>query len=480
MKLIHTSIFLLLLTCHAETASLEAPKQSIEALQQQEEDNETRELIVEGTLASINEFPWFVSSTGDGYCGGSLIAPSVVLTAAHCSPFTVGGTVFIGATRRSSILGGAQFRTVTRMEMHPNYVDESNDFAYDLMLMQLSSPVTTIDPIAWNDDPAVPVGGTDVTVMGFGRLSFGDGPISLDLLKVNLDIVSDSECLGLYGRNNLNTEVELCAIGSQGLKQTGSACQGDSGGPLVMDATDPETGLTYPLQVGVVSWGIRCGSNIYPGVYARPSGVVDWMETTICDLSPDCNSTAFPTQSPVVTPAPQPTPPTASGPTPAPAVPTNPPTYVDTCICLSEPQCLQALCSRVSNQRVCEALGCDWFDGVAADPPPNVEDPDDNDADDVFPVEDESALDLEKAGFALLVGLAAAIVTFCLLCLLISICCNCCRRKEPRTRRRNPPSPNRQPNYPAVKRRQTDITEDMYVFSHPGEPSNTEISYASR
>ncbi|KAL7570126.1 hypothetical protein ACA910_019970 [Epithemia clementina (nom. ined.)] len=421
-------------------------------------DNQPRDLIVEGTLASVGDFPWFVSSTGGGYCGGSLVAPSVVLTAAHCSPFYAGGTVLVGATQRSSSYGGAVSRNIVKRIRHPKYNDTSGDFAYDFMLLELDEPVT-VEPLAWNRDPSTPESGTNVTVMGFGRTYFGDGPVSSDLLKVDLNIVSDDDCLGLYGRKNLNTDVMICAIGSPGATQSGSACQGDSGGPLVMTATNGDNGSTYPLLVGVVSWGIKCGSNVYPGVYSRPSGAVEWMETTICELSPDCNG---------YTTAPSP-PPTTSFPTISPApsgpiAPTPAPSQADTCVCLAEPQCLQDLCSRVSNEVVCAALGCVWRDGSIdnnATKPPNVEGSKGGAVNDdqVFQVEDDEPSDLEKAGYSLLVGLAAAAGTFCILAFITSFCC--CGRERKQTRRRNDETPSiRRTDYPEIKRRRTDSTND--------------------
>jgi len=68
-----------------------------------------------------------------------------------------------------------------------------------------------------------------------------------------------------------------------------------------MEATR-EDGLSYPLLVGVVSWGVECGHEYYPGVYAKPNGDVAWMEKTICELSPDCTPSS-PAPTPVPTEA---------------------------------------------------------------------------------------------------------------------------------------------------------------------------------
>eukprot|EP00522_Entomoneis_paludosa_P000260 CAMPEP_0172472392 /NCGR_PEP_ID=MMETSP1065-20121228/68310_1 /TAXON_ID=265537 /ORGANISM="Amphiprora paludosa, Strain CCMP125" /LENGTH=620 /DNA_ID=CAMNT_0013230527 /DNA_START=171 /DNA_END=2033 /DNA_ORIENTATION=- len=259
-------------------------------------DSEQRDLIVGGTLATVGEFPWFVSTTGGGYCGASLIAPSVVLTAAHCDGlFNPGRTLLVGPTKRDSTFGGALIRTVTRRIVHPLYDDDS--LAYDLMLVQINNPVTTIEPLEWNTNSSVPeAGGTNVTVMGFGRTEYETGPVSQDVLRVDLETVADNVCLNRYGANNLQTNIMMCARYPPS-GDPKSACQGDSGGPMITMATR-EDGSKYPLQLGVVSWGVGCGHAFYPGVYARPSGAVEWMKKTICTLSPDCTEPVLETTNP--------------------------------------------------------------------------------------------------------------------------------------------------------------------------------------
>lgn len=55
------------------------------------------------------------------------------------------------------------------------------------------------------------------------------------------------------------------------------ACQGDSGGPLMMRVD------TRWVQLGIVSFGNKCGEPGYPGVYTRLSEYVDWVNENTRD-----------------------------------------------------------------------------------------------------------------------------------------------------------------------------------------------------
>mmetsp|Transcript_11758 Transcript_11758/g.22568 ORF Transcript_11758/g.22568 Transcript_11758/m.22568 type:complete len:532 (+) Transcript_11758:102-1697(+) len=256
--------------------------------------------IVGGEAAFPDEFPWFASSINGSLCGASFVGGNVLLTAAHCSrAFLVGSDVYVKAYRFQSSSRGAIRRTITKTVRHPKY--NSGSFDYDFMLIQLDDPVEDITPVQLNKDSAVPEDGGSVTVMGFGTTSEG-GSISRELLKVEVKKDPRSVCSASYF-SSYDDAVMLCAS-----DPGQDSCQGDSGGPLVLTGTN--------IQVGVVSFGRGCARR-EPGVYARVSAEIDWLETTICELGgcPDAPTPSIPSPPGPSQPAPAPAP---APPTPEP------------------------------------------------------------------------------------------------------------------------------------------------------------------
>jgi len=235
---------------------------------------ETR--IINGEMADINEYPFMVSlqdSMGH-FCGGSLIAKNVVLSAAHCQ----GGDYDI-ALGRHDISTGGQIIQVDREVPHEDYDDSTTD--HDFMLIFLATPATLeeneVGLVRLNNDPSLPAAGDIVTVMGWGVTETGE--LSDVLMEVDVDVITNEDCeISSDGTDNYNgqiTENMLCA------KDKGEdSCQGDSGGPLVA------LGDT-PTQVGVVSWGIGCADPNFPGVYSRVSQAYDWIACEVCKENRD-------------------------------------------------------------------------------------------------------------------------------------------------------------------------------------------------
>lgn len=200
-------------------------------------------------------------------------------------------------------------RTITSRVVHPSY--DPNTFNYDFLVMKLNSAVP-YTPIALNGNPNDPSPNEQLTVIGFGYTSEFAQSEPYYLRKVNVPYVDTATC-GYDLGESLNGALELCA-GTTGK----DSCEGDSGGPL-MDS--------HGVQVGVVSYGAGCAEPGRPGVYARVSGAIDWINEQICLLSsnPPSSCGTGPVVVPVAPILPPPPPPT-----PSPVPPTQPPTQQPT------------------------------------------------------------------------------------------------------------------------------------------------------
>lgn len=262
------------------------------------------EMIVGGEPAAQGKYPWQVRlyermDDDVGFCGGSIIAPQWVLTAAHCLVDTDSVVVGFGDVDRTKTTKIPSEKII----VNPAYLDGKKA---DLGLIKLSKPIP--------DAPTVPLAdsataqsvlhpGEKVTVTGWGAIwdfqAFNDamdvmsGRRSVSerkllnneelqaprrLHEVDIEVIDPKECKAVYDSLQVSAftvgDTEICATSPSGGKDS---CFGDSGGPLVAPAKN-DRGY---VQVGIVSWGPQCGNPLFPGVYTRVSSFSDWIKNTM-------------------------------------------------------------------------------------------------------------------------------------------------------------------------------------------------------
>jgi trypsin len=232
--------------------------------------------VVGGRPADAAEWPWQVAllTSGQQFCGGTLLSPRHVLTAAHCTdPFEAADIEVLAGT--VSLDSGGERRAVATIHQHEQW-DDFN-LRFDIALLELAEPFVLGDAIGLaslaTDAQVEALGavGSPLVVTGFGatgELEVG----SRVLLEGELEAVDDTACLDVYREHGIAVyaETQICAVGPGG--RVGS-CYGDSGGPLVA-ALDAER--TRWVQLGVVSWGAGCSAG-NPTVYTEVWAFVDWL-----------------------------------------------------------------------------------------------------------------------------------------------------------------------------------------------------------
>ena len=213
-----------------------------------------------------------------GGCGGTIIADTWVLTAAHCVGSGSPSSVRVGLYDRYSNEG--ETISVSQIIAHPNYSGSS----YDVALLKLASPVNSGYVRAKLPTSevlqAVAQPGDMLTVSGWGALSEGgSGPDVLH--EVDVPVVSTAVCNSSAAYGGQIDDTMICAGYQEGGKDS---CQGDSGGPIVA----AYQGEIY--SIGTVSWGHGCARPNKYGVYARTSHFIDWINSYIGDTTPPDNN----------------------------------------------------------------------------------------------------------------------------------------------------------------------------------------------
>ena len=238
--------------------------------------------IVGGQESQAGSFPWLVglrANPGDrNFCGGALVAPDKVLTAAHCAAKSI-NYIAIGTTVDGDTSEGQQIK-VTNLIQHPEY--NKIPHLNDLMILNLEKPVEGITPvqIVQPETADLVSEGQNIRVMGWGLTKEEPEPhisqTSPVLKDTTLQITNTDECSEIYQAHLvIDVNAMFCAY-APGT----DACQADSGGPAIVE-TDGNATL-----VGVVSFGLGCARENVPGVYAKISANLDFIYEHVPSLQP--------------------------------------------------------------------------------------------------------------------------------------------------------------------------------------------------
>jgi secreted trypsin-like serine protease len=231
--------------------------------------------VIAGTPASISDWPWQAAITREGrlHCGGSVIAPTKILTAAHCvHRFKIGKLSVVTGRSRLADAGTGQVLPIASAAIHPDYV---RTFRHDVAVITLAAPTSApaIGLPTAEENALATAPGTLLRVAGFGARNPLGGKISTVLMQTTERVRTNRRCRKAF-RSGFSGRTMVCALGKR-LGRSAihtTACSGDSGGPLVSDSA------AGARAVGVVSFGGPvCGFSRSPTVYSRVSDALPFI-----------------------------------------------------------------------------------------------------------------------------------------------------------------------------------------------------------
>lgn len=227
--------------------------------------------IVGGRQISISEAPWQVAiiQSNTFICGGSVISPSWVLTAAHCIYGNVSKRHAVRAGSDNFKIGG-QLRIIDRVTYHGGYNPKTS--VNDIALLRTSRPFKLNSNVQAVRLPSNDHEPDSYFISGWGTLTESSARPTKYLRGVNVFPVKRRSCSTSYRGVGQVTEKQLCAFAPKH-----DSCQGDSGGALTSQGT----------QYGIVSYGFGCARANFPGIYTKVFSYRTWIMAVTKSLNPN-------------------------------------------------------------------------------------------------------------------------------------------------------------------------------------------------
>lgn len=234
--------------------------------------------IVGGVASNVLRYPFIITIFANQQykCGGTIISPEFILTAAHCVHDNLEYYVSVFHENTQPRNSCHEIIDIDDIYIHENYnqLNKTNDIA----IIKLSkSPTCHIDYPKLSD--FVNDQNNLAYILGYGIIR----PNKIEISELNIGqvyIQNNTFCRQRWTINSnhslVNTEKSLCAY-----SPVSDTCQGDSGGPLLI------WNNTVPILYGITSFGAKCLDPYFPGVYTRVSFYNDWISEKIINCASD-------------------------------------------------------------------------------------------------------------------------------------------------------------------------------------------------